>query len=760
MAWATGEEYEHFTQFPNEPDMEALTYWAQRFEPVIRDESREEVIIVFCNRSGAEGEAVYAGTSAVIGIHEGEVKVYGVLGRGVKELLVVDTDDPPFANLVVRKEKNSGTQKSHGDQLKQSPAESLEKTPTNNHLGEEVPEATMYTSTNRNNSSRRTSPLRGSVPEGHTPTNSTSSSRAGHCVDHQRSTSDSWSAKEGGSGADLAVGKIDSATNHRVLGGSVAISFEEHEETEMDAFKPGPPPNRALPRLPTLPAITTKPTKWVKSSDESAAGGRSEEQEKTHPQSAVCEVPLRSRMLPDNEDDVPVRPKTATGVIARERGNTRPRESSRNVRHAETRAEEKRFGVLEAASPESSPPRSQSALAHRREIKNNLSRGRPRSPKSRNVSRSGRQADLDQGFSERALEIYLNSIAAKVRDGSLARNSMSAELDGLLRDRSKLPNTFSEPDQSSSSTMRSRGNIGSSDIGTGPDKSRAALWVEISQIVGEELRRIGSPEEARGRQRSRSANSMEVQRGSIAIPSTRGPEWPPARDRGAYARDSSVDSTRAQVGMRSTSHVRSTTPSQTRQGFAGGIRSVRDPSLGPPSDPEDEIVAEITFRRPSCQKCGSSACTGQRGRMTNVSRGNTPSNVSPRAVEENNADADRQMRQPLQNDEKQKTPTNSKVQISGLPPLQTSTDELSELRAPNLSRASARTLSSYEPSPITPPPRGLEPKALRAMAFGLNQEIIRLGAVDSLSKFGMMPDADSCFDERLMSRVEKYHSPV
>lgn len=42
MAWFTNEACAQFTQFPNEPDMEALAYWARRLEPIIRDESREE----------------------------------------------------------------------------------------------------------------------------------------------------------------------------------------------------------------------------------------------------------------------------------------------------------------------------------------------------------------------------------------------------------------------------------------------------------------------------------------------------------------------------------------------------------------------------------------------------------------------------------------------------------------------------------------------------------------------------------------------
>ncbi|KAJ3458487.1 hypothetical protein MRS44_012596 [Fusarium solani] len=102
MAWMTREEPRLFTRMPNEPDMETLTYWVTRLEPLIRSDNEDEIIIVFCNRSGNEDEAMYAGTSAVIGIHEGEVKVYGLLGRGEKELLVVDTSNSPYAKLVYR----------------------------------------------------------------------------------------------------------------------------------------------------------------------------------------------------------------------------------------------------------------------------------------------------------------------------------------------------------------------------------------------------------------------------------------------------------------------------------------------------------------------------------------------------------------------------------------------------------------------------------------------------------------------------------
>ncbi|KAL2873927.1 hypothetical protein SGCOL_010898 [Colletotrichum sp. CLE4] len=106
MAWMTREDGRMFSRMPNEPDMDTLTYWVTRLEPIIRAETDEEIIVVFCNRTGIEDDAVYAGTSAVVGIQAGEVKIYGLLGRGEKELLVVDTNNPPYAKLVYRPEPN------------------------------------------------------------------------------------------------------------------------------------------------------------------------------------------------------------------------------------------------------------------------------------------------------------------------------------------------------------------------------------------------------------------------------------------------------------------------------------------------------------------------------------------------------------------------------------------------------------------------------------------------------------------------------
>ncbi|KAK3946066.1 carbon-nitrogen hydrolase [Diplogelasinospora grovesii] len=123
MAWLTREDSSTFTPLTHEPDMETMTYWVQRLEPLIRAENEEEVIVVFCNRCGIEDDVVYAGTSAVIGIKGGEVSVYGLLGRGVKELLLIDTDMPPFAKLINRPDNTPGEEEAADYETVSSQAE-------------------------------------------------------------------------------------------------------------------------------------------------------------------------------------------------------------------------------------------------------------------------------------------------------------------------------------------------------------------------------------------------------------------------------------------------------------------------------------------------------------------------------------------------------------------------------------------------------------------------------------------------------------
>lgn len=104
MAWQTNQSLNEFESQASEPDLQTLSYWITRLEPLIQAETRDEIVVVFCNRRGTEGGMIYAGTSAVLGINEGEVFVYGLLGCGKSELLVVDTNESSIAMLVARRD--------------------------------------------------------------------------------------------------------------------------------------------------------------------------------------------------------------------------------------------------------------------------------------------------------------------------------------------------------------------------------------------------------------------------------------------------------------------------------------------------------------------------------------------------------------------------------------------------------------------------------------------------------------------------------
>ncbi|KAH8148158.1 uncharacterized protein LAJ45_07922 [Morchella importuna] len=54
----------------------------------------EETIFVTCNRIGVERGASFAGTSVVVGVSKGNIKVYGCLGRGTEDLLVCEVPGP------------------------------------------------------------------------------------------------------------------------------------------------------------------------------------------------------------------------------------------------------------------------------------------------------------------------------------------------------------------------------------------------------------------------------------------------------------------------------------------------------------------------------------------------------------------------------------------------------------------------------------------------------------------------------------------
>ncbi|OAA41914.1 asparagine amidohydrolase [Beauveria brongniartii RCEF 3172] len=99
MAWAK-EDPDFSSKPPYKPDEYALSCWVARLEPLVQAKRKQETLIVLCNTTGPD---TYAGTSAVLGIKDGEVLVYDYLGSSQEGLLVVDTSKYPVHKLSPRR---------------------------------------------------------------------------------------------------------------------------------------------------------------------------------------------------------------------------------------------------------------------------------------------------------------------------------------------------------------------------------------------------------------------------------------------------------------------------------------------------------------------------------------------------------------------------------------------------------------------------------------------------------------------------------
>ncbi|KAK3637131.1 hypothetical protein LTR56_013863 [Elasticomyces elasticus] len=124
MAWLTRLNEQDLVLEPERPDMETVAYWLERFQPLLRSNADEEVVVVFANRCGTEGNRIslgtgnvqvengqveveegdrvcYAGSTCVMRFQGGQVRMFekpghevAILGKGEEGVLVVDTEQP------------------------------------------------------------------------------------------------------------------------------------------------------------------------------------------------------------------------------------------------------------------------------------------------------------------------------------------------------------------------------------------------------------------------------------------------------------------------------------------------------------------------------------------------------------------------------------------------------------------------------------------------------------------------------------------
>ena len=123
MAWLTSLPKEEMELEPGESALETVSYWIQRFSPLMEASlaGGEDVVVVFSNRVGNEinevrelttksgqviplGESVsYAGSSCAVRFSGGRVSILDMMGKGEEGLLVLDTEDVSITDPIFGK---------------------------------------------------------------------------------------------------------------------------------------------------------------------------------------------------------------------------------------------------------------------------------------------------------------------------------------------------------------------------------------------------------------------------------------------------------------------------------------------------------------------------------------------------------------------------------------------------------------------------------------------------------------------------------
>ncbi|KAG7697056.1 hypothetical protein KL930_002494 [Ogataea haglerorum] len=79
------------------PDKRTAQYWLIRFQPLLFNK-HEKMVLAVCNRSGVEGDLMYAGSSSIFrfngNVYEDgvDLEVFGTLGQGVEGVLLRDVE--------------------------------------------------------------------------------------------------------------------------------------------------------------------------------------------------------------------------------------------------------------------------------------------------------------------------------------------------------------------------------------------------------------------------------------------------------------------------------------------------------------------------------------------------------------------------------------------------------------------------------------------------------------------------------------------
>lgn len=722
---------------------------------------------------------------------DGEVNVYGILGRSVKDLLVVDTDSRPFAKLVQRSAEVEDAP-SEVSGVSRKPRKSAAARPT-------IPESprARETSSKARGKQRRPSPkpsisdkLRKikpkspkiEIPEhyyqhfspresppGNSPGVETPTCPSPTPLD-QRPNFTSPDIKSTYHHVDTPYPRDGSEQDQpKVFGGRVPVNQPTSKTTSPASgllpdkyfWLTSQPPLRSpmearLPEVypPASPAVTTPvPSSLVNIHPKGSGGSRSPYFSKTRAgtddksESDTSEGSARhhkstiSKSAAQSQNAVPPRPASPKSRNASRSGRpveSRPSEASKpNFSQIEERlaALARRPGsALDSTRPE--------AEGHRQ--------GRPRSRKSSIANQATPTVGTSHPADERLGSASCKEVPFMASPG-IFMDAIERPQSDILKNRENNPSRngarpgSTRPDAWAGAPSESRpsarkGSLPSqSRAGSTtwinrdaephiePDETRTLLWSELSKMVGEVVHQPLARDESRGRR---------VDASRIPVSDTTSTRKVPPPEIG---------------GSHSVPRTAQRLASQDRENQRP-IRTILAPDVpnasSAPYNPDDEIVAEIIFHHQNRQGHGQTDNQGQPVR-------NIPSSQTvPRSAHKSmspqlKGDDAAQMKTSPSMSEKGRLFYDSfgeiKVYKAPSPP-DKKPHTGSGASCPSMDGASVHTEVTPKCSPATPSLHVFEPKTPKAMRLGPDLGIIMTSASDPLSS-GELPSLDNLVDE-------------
>lgn len=95
MAWLCHLSPEELMLDPSKADIATVSYWVERFQPLVEKARETPVYVILANRCGMEKTVCYAGSTTVLKIEAGGVSLYETLGKSEEKCLVVDLNERP-----------------------------------------------------------------------------------------------------------------------------------------------------------------------------------------------------------------------------------------------------------------------------------------------------------------------------------------------------------------------------------------------------------------------------------------------------------------------------------------------------------------------------------------------------------------------------------------------------------------------------------------------------------------------------------------